>query len=182
MGDTIMAGERWYVARIRTEVDRCAINNLEYQQFEVYWPRYHERRIVRGHKIDTSYPVFRGYLFLFFNIAEDKWRAINYTLGVIHLLPLHLEIPMALPIGFIEGLKTSVNLMEIKKTVANFTKHQLVRLVAGPFAAHQARIVDCEKKSARVIISSFAGRETLVTVDTEHLEAIRSSSSESPSI
>ena len=164
--------EMWYVARTQTGSARCAVNNLEYQRFEVFWPQYQKERVLRGQRIEVSYPVFPGYIFLRLDINDTRWRATNYTLGVIHLLPLHLEIPIPLPEGFVERLKTHIDIDGIKETLTLFTKDQLVRLVAGPFAMYQARVVNCQKKSAQVLISSFAGRETLLTVDTEHLEAV----------
>ena len=65
---------------------RKAAANLERQGFAIYLPRYQKRRS-HARKVDTvARPLFPRYLFVAIDLATQRWRAIQSTLGVSHLV------------------------------------------------------------------------------------------------
>ena len=83
---------------------KYAMRNLQRQHFEVFCPIVREKWIYRGRRWDRERAVFPGYVFVFFNLLHERWRCINSTRGVIHLLPLHSEQPEALPFASLSAI------------------------------------------------------------------------------
>ena len=94
----------WFVAQTQPQSETKAAANLARQGFEIYLPRYlktvrHARRlnVVRA-------PLFPSYIFIKIDTEKQRWRAVNSTVGVVHLVGHH-GVPAPLPGGVIDILK-----------------------------------------------------------------------------
>ena len=77
---------RWYVVQTHINSESKAAANLSRQGFFVYLPRYLKRRS-HARKVDVApRPLFPRYLFVAIDVASQRWRAIQSTLGVSHLI------------------------------------------------------------------------------------------------
>lgn len=84
---------RWYAARTKPKQESVAVLNLARQKFEVYSPlvtieRRHGKRI----SVERE-PLFPGYVLVRFNLADENWRAINSTRGILGLLTMTTDQP-----------------------------------------------------------------------------------------
>jgi transcriptional antiterminator RfaH len=80
------ANQRWYVVHTQPQSEGRAEFNLRRQGFATYLPRYQRTRR-HGRKTETvARPLFPRYLFVGFDIARDRWRAVQSTFGVMHLV------------------------------------------------------------------------------------------------
>ena len=91
---------RWFCFQMQPQLRETAAHNLTRQNFEPFFPSI---LLTRGKRSWTE-PMFRGYGFVRFNPAIDRWRSINGTYGVSGLLPRHSLYPMPMPVGLIERL------------------------------------------------------------------------------
>jgi len=100
--------------------------------------------IRRNRRVVVERPVFHGYLFVKFDLSGWRWRAINSTQGIIRLLPMGSEEPVALPRGFVEALQSrNVAVPVITKVLetfaANRARHRPTR--CNPRYLHTVRRV-----------------------------------------
>ena len=81
----------WYAVQTQPNRENLAVSHLERQGFEVWLPRI--ERIIR-HARQTKRvrrPLFPGYLFINLNLETARWRAINGTVGVSHIVSFGRE-------------------------------------------------------------------------------------------
>jgi transcription antitermination factor NusG len=77
---------RWYLVRALTNREAFAAEHLERQGFSTFLPR-QPRTIRHARRIRVSLAAyFPGYLFVTLDLARQRWRSINGTLGVAHLV------------------------------------------------------------------------------------------------
>jgi transcriptional antiterminator RfaH len=83
---TTLPEARWYVVQTQINGEARAASNLERQGFEAYLPRYLTRRS-HARKVDMVVrPLFPRYLFVAIDLAAQRWRSIQSTIGVSHLV------------------------------------------------------------------------------------------------
>jgi transcriptional antiterminator RfaH len=155
-------------------IGAAAEGNLARQGFRVLLPRVRQLVMHRGKKIIIEHALFPGYIFVEFSLVDRHWRAINSTIGVVHLLPLHLEIPFDIPASFVEGLEKYANdPMEIVNLTVNFIENDMVRLITGPFANFSARVLRPGIKTSLVEILSLTGEKLVARTATANLASSR---------
>jgi transcriptional antiterminator RfaH len=165
--------DRWFAARYRAQSARWALLNLRHQDFEALWPTWSETVIRRNRRMVVERPVFHGHLFVKFDLSGWRWRAINSTQGIIRLLPMGSEEPVALPVGFVEALQSrNVAAPVITKVLETFAANSVVRILAGSFAGRTGRVVASGTKATRLKVEAFGGRETVLTLTTADLAAV----------
>ena len=95
---------RWYVVQTHVNGEAKAALNLIRQGYEIYLPRYLK---CRRHARKTEFvarPLFPRYLFVAVDIAAQRWRSIQSTSGVSHLVT-HGNEPATVPQGVVSALK-----------------------------------------------------------------------------
>ena len=166
--------DRWFAARYRAQLARWAQLNLRAQDFETFWPTYRETVIRRNRRVVVERPVFHGYLFVKFDLSGWRWRAINSTPGIIRLLPMGSEEPVALPAGFVEALQARApSAPMVAAVIETFAANSVVRILGGAFAGRLGRVLQSTQKSTRLKVQAFAGRDTVLIVPTIDLAAGR---------
>jgi len=124
---------RWYAVQCQPHRERTAAAHLANQDFPVFLPlREKTRRHAR--KLETvKVPFFPGYLFVQLDLSRDRWRSVNGTLGVVHLV-MQGQRPLAAPQGIIEALRENCDEAGVLLWAAELTPGQAVRVLTGPFA------------------------------------------------
>ncbi len=93
---------RWYAIQIMPQMQNKVEYHLKNQSFQYFFPRVVTKTNRKKEVLDTA-PAFKGYGFVRFNPLSDKWPAINYTKGVIKLLPRWADSPYPMRRGFVEN-------------------------------------------------------------------------------
>ena len=125
--------ERWYVAYAQPRREEIARLHLDRQGFRVFLPL-HAKTVRHARKLRlVQAPLFPRYLFVSFDQHRDRWRSINGTIGITHLLTAD-ERPLATPTGLVETLIRSTGADGHLRYADDLITGQTVRLVAGPFA------------------------------------------------
>jgi transcriptional antiterminator RfaH len=125
---------RWYVVQTQVNCEPKAAQNLLRQGYEIYLPRYLKRRR-HARKIDfVAKPLFPRYLFVAVDMATQRWRSIQSTFGVSHLVTNGSE-PAAVPEGIVSALRAREDAKGFVEMDAQpkFAPGDKVRVLAGVF-------------------------------------------------
>ena len=74
--------KKWYVLKYKPKAHLRAMRNLNQQGFETFLPLHDTTSRKLSRFINTSKPLFPGYMFIRFDKAESEWHKINNTYGV----------------------------------------------------------------------------------------------------
>jgi transcriptional antiterminator RfaH len=163
---------RWYVAKTRPNGEQKAIFHLERQGFDVYLPRY-MRRISHARKITWQpRPLFPTYIFVTMGGPEQRWRAINSTVGVAHLI-CGEQGPVPVPDGIVTALQDEEDdrgLVMTGRKVA-FEKGAKVQIMSGAFADHIGRFERSTDDERVMILLELMGRQVKAKVNLDAISA-----------
>src|SRR5215472_13121516 len=125
----------WYVVQTQVNAEAKAARNLMHQGFEIYLPRYLKRRS-HARKIEkVAAPLFPRYMFVRIDIATQRWRSVQSTYGVSHLV-LNGSDPAPVAEQVIDALKArhdAGGYVKLDQRV-KFAIREKVRVLGGVFA------------------------------------------------
>jgi transcriptional antiterminator RfaH len=166
------AAVRWYVVQTHVNGETKAALNLLRQGYEIYLPRYLKRRR-HARKIDlVARPLFPRYLFVTVDRATQRWRSIQSTIGVSHLVTIGSE-PAVVPEGVVTALKAREDAKGFVRMAASrkFAPGDKVRVLAGVFTDN-AGIFDGVVDHDRVaILLEMLGGKVRVRLDADMIAA-----------
>lgn len=165
-----VAFERWYVAQTQPRAEGRAIAHLERQGYPVFCPRY--RKTVRHARKTKSVlsPLFPNYRFLHLDTAQDLWRTVNGTRGVVRLIS-QSETPAPLPHGIVEDLLAKTDAGGVMDWTPTFKIGQAVRIADGPFMNLVGKLEHLDAAGRVRVLLCLLGRSVSVALRCEALTA-----------
>jgi transcriptional antiterminator RfaH len=170
MNQTI--GARWYVVQTQVNSEARAAQNLIRQGYEIYLPRYLKRRR-HARKVDfTAKPLFPRYMFVAIDMATQRWRSIQSTFGVSHIVGSG-DAPATVPDGVVDSLKTREDekgfiRLDFRPTFAPGDK---VRVLAGAFMDSAGLFNGLADHDRVSILLDMLGRKVRVLLDADMVAA-----------
>ena len=164
--------EIWYVAKTHPNAEQKALFHLQRQGFGVYLPRY-LRRISHARRISWQpRPMFPTYLFVTMPGAEQRWRAINSTIGIAHLI-CDERGPVPVPPGIVEDIRNEEDDRGLFLTGRRvpFEKGAEVQIMSGAFADHIGRFDEATDDQRVVILLDLLGRQVRAEVNLDVISA-----------
>ncbi|MHC2439336.1 transcription termination/antitermination protein NusG [Bradyrhizobium sp. USDA 4451] len=165
-------GSRWYVVQTQVNAEAKAAAGLVRQGFSTYLPRYQRRRS-HARKIElVARPLFPRYLFVAIDVAAQRWRAIQSTLGVSHLVCVG-DRPAAVENVVIDALKSredEAGFIVLARRPA-FSPGDAVRIVEGAFADSLALVEDASDHHRVAVLLNLLGRKVRVLVGADLIAA-----------
>ena len=164
---------RWYVVHTQPNGEGKAELNLRRQGFTTYLPRYLRKRRHARRTDTVARPLFSRYLFVTLDLARDRWRSIDSTFGVAHLVGGGDE-PRPVPDEVVDEIRAreSEGGFVALGLPAGLEPGSRVRLVDGIFAdacGVLERIADDRRVA---ILLQLLGREVRVFVPAATVGAI----------
>ena len=161
--------KEWFILQFKPNSHHQAAKNLNRQGFETFLPL-HDTTLRRTSRfINTSKPLFPGYMFIRFNRADSGWHKINNTYGVSRLITFN-SILNSIPTIFIDHLMkrydSSGKLLPIKK----LKKGDQVTVLKGPFANFIATVEKYEADQRIWILMDLMGRKTKIITPSDALK------------
>jgi transcriptional antiterminator RfaH len=139
---------RWHVVQTHSRAKEKAALHLTRQGHSIYLPRYLKRRR-HARRIETiPAPLFPRYLFVAIDRVTQRWRSIQSTIGVAHLV-CNGEDPAWVPDGVICELRGR----EDERGIVHLDRHP--RLVPGD----NIRVVDGVFSDCLGLFERMADRE-----------------------
>ena len=165
-------GSRWYVVQTHVNAEAKAATNLGRQGFAVYLPRYLKRRS-HARKVDNvACALFPRYLFVAIDVATQRWRAIQSTLGVSHLVCRNGQ-PVSVEEGVIDALKAREDeggFIKLARRSA-FSPGDKVRIVEGAFIDSLALVEGVSDHERVAVLLDLLGRKVRVLVGADLIAA-----------
>lgn len=163
---------RWYVVQTNLNSEGKAAANLCRQGFIVYLPRYLKRRS-HARKVEVvARPLFPRYLFVAIDVASQRWRAIQSTLGVSHLICRH-DGPVAVEDSVVNALRAREDEAGYVQFVrrSSFSPGDQVRIVEGAFADTLALVEGASDHDRVAVLLDLLGRKVRVLVGADLIAA-----------
>ena len=149
--------KRWYVIQTLSRLEALATLHLKRQGYETFLPL---TRTTRRHARSTQTAfaaLFPRYAFVRLNLARDRWRSINGTVGVVSLV-MGREMPLPVPDGVVENLVAATGNDGVTDPQYQFAPGNLVCLAAGPLAGSEGTLVSIGAKGrVEILLSLLSG-------------------------
>ena len=163
----------WCVAHTQPSKELVAQQHLLDQGFEVYMPRF-KKTARHARKVEEKLvPLFPRYIFVGMDLSSARWRSVNGTLGISHLLMSNDLNPAKVSTRIIEDLRAQEigdGIVPVASLV-NFVKGEKVRILDGAFTDQTAIFESMDDKSRVQLLLTFMGREMKMTLPIYAVEA-----------
>jgi transcriptional antiterminator RfaH len=163
---TALALKRWYVARTQPRAEGHAIANLEKQKFRAFCPRFRKSRRHARRVESVLVPLFPSYIFVRLDLSCDRWRSVNGTRGVAHIL-MQGEWPQAVAPGVVESLEQRMRADGTVDLTSELEVGQSVRLASGPFADFIGTLQQLDSAGRVRVLIELLGRSVSVALNGE---------------
>jgi len=171
MTATIIDRRRWFAVHTRPQAEPCARDQLGAQGFSVFLPQYLRKRTHARRVECKPYPLFPRYLFVEIDLAVQRWRSINGTLGVSRLIG-NDDSPTPVASGVVEELmrrRDAAGLIELAEG-PRFVLGDKVRILGGAFASVLGLYEGLADRDRVSILVDLLGRKVRVTLDAPDVE------------
>jgi transcriptional antiterminator RfaH len=161
--------KEWFILQFKRNSHHQATKNLNKQGFETFLPLHDITSRKTSRFINTSQPLFPGYMFVKFDRAETKWYKINNTYGVSRLITFN-SILKSIPTTFVESLMKRYDFTGKLLPLKNLKKGDQVKILKGPFADFIANIEEYETDQRIWIIMDLMGRKIKIQTPPDNLQ------------
>ena len=162
----------WYVAQTQINAEARARQHLINQGFEVFLPVYARRRR-HARKVDTVLrPLFPRYLFVRLDLEKDRWRSVNGTVGITHLITQG-DSPVPVPQPVMAELMARAD----PEGVVTLAQPELrpgdqVRLEEGPFSEFVGVFEAISEDDRVMILLNLMGRQVRVRASRDSVTSV----------
>ena len=116
-------------------------------------------------------PLFSGYVFVRLDPEVVRWRSINGTMGVMHILTSNGG-PQPLRNGFIDALRAREVDGVIAVPPAHYEIGEAVEVQDGPFASQIGTILSADRSGRVRLLMELLGGEVVTTVPQDMLRKV----------
>ena len=161
----------WFVGKKIPGVGDLAAEQLYNQNILYYEPR------IRGEDGEMEY-LYPSYLLV---SLDDSLGAaylrhqivrVNRTRGMKRLLPTHLETPLVLPDGYVDKLRTRVEVFmtmdRVEEVNEEYLPNQEVEISCGPWAGRKG-IFQRKKKGCLMVLLTLLGTRREVPIPLQNI-------------
>jgi len=147
----------WYAVQTQPNRETLAVVHLERQGFNVWLPRI--ERIIKHARQAKSVrrPLFPGYLFINLDLETVRWRAINGTVGVSHIVSLG-QLPSVVDSAFMTALMATENIDGLVEPDHDDLKlGQDVEILSGPLAGQIGKLLSLSAGNRVTVLLQMLG-------------------------
>ena len=160
--------KEWFILQFKSNSHNIAAKNLSRQGFEIFLPLHDTTSRRTSRFINTSKPLFPGYMFIKFDRAESEWHKINSTYGVSRLITFN-SILKSIPKIFVDHLMKRYDLSGKLLPIKKLEKGDQVKVLKGPFANFIATVEKYEADQRIWILMDLMGRKTKIQTPSDNL-------------
>lgn len=160
----------WFFAQLKPNSHDIAQRNLERQGFETFLPLEDKFVWRLGRYVAAPRPLFPGYIFVGFDIAESAWRAVNSTYGITRLVSFG-ELPAEIPSEIVSLLKQRCDSGGVLLPSKDFQPGDNVTIVNGPFESFVAEVEKVEPERRVWVLMDLMGGRTRIEISPDQLRA-----------
>ncbi|MFO1149371.1 MAG: transcriptional activator RfaH [Alsobacter sp.] len=168
-----LEGLQWYAVQSQPNAELRAAEHLDRQGFACYVPTYLKQRR-HARRVETvKAPFFPRYLFVRLDVARQRWRAVNSTVGVTRLVGRGL-LPTPVMPGVVDEIRRREGpdgMLRVAPAAARFSPGDAIRVTDGVFEACQGLFLALTDKDRVAILLDLLGRKVRVVLDAGTVEA-----------
>jgi len=164
-------GATWFLAQLKPNCARIADRNLTRQGFRTFLPVQQETTRNHGKFLTSLKPLFPGYIFVAFDMAQGGWRAVNSTYGITRLVSFGAA-PATVPFDLISDLMLRCDAKGKLLPPRILKPGDEVSLTAGPFADFVAKVEAIARDKRVWVLLDLMGGPTRVALDADGLRAV----------
>ena len=153
--------KKWFIAKIKPNSYKSAIQNLKRQGFETFLPQMEITQRQKNKFIVKNVYVFPGYIFVSFDPNLIAWTKINSTYGVSKVLAFNNK-PSEISSDLILELKTRYEINSNTTQMESLQKGDSIKFYAGPFADLIAKVESVDENNRIwVLLEAMGGKRKL---------------------
>ena len=153
--------KKWYIAQIKQNSYRSAIQNLERQGFETFLPKMEITQKKENKFIVKNAYVFPGYMFVCFDPDIITWTKINSTYGVSKILTFNNK-PSEISSDLIQDLKIRYEINSNPTQKETLKPGDSIKFYSGPFADVIAKVESVDENNRIwVLLEAMGGYRKL---------------------
>ena len=161
--------KEWFILQFKPNAHHQAAKNLNRQGFETFLPLHDTTSRKLSRFVNTSRPLFPGYMFIKFDRAKSEWHKINNSYGVSRLITFN-SILKPIPTGFIDNLIMRYDLSGKLRPIQKLKKGNQVKVLKGPFANFIATVEKYEDDQRIWVLMDLMGRKSKIQTEAESLQ------------
>jgi len=161
----------WYLLQTKPNAHTIACKHLKQQGFEVFLPLI-IRTSKKGQKfVDSTNPLFPGYLFMGSSRDPVPWKTVNSTRGVCKAVTLDgMHRPISTLV--IEGLKLRCNRSGIIREMNKIEPGDRVKIDKGPFADFICKVEEISDRSRVWVMINLLNQQTRAEISMHNLSKL----------
>lgn len=166
---------RWFVAQTQPGKETLAEAHLLRQNFQIFLPLYRKTVSHARRTQDVLRPLFPGYIFVNLDPDTDRWRCINGTRGVSHLLTQENHKPLSVPEGIVETLQKEQEqqgAIALGSLADVFKEGDTIRITKGAFADYVGTVEALSDKDRVQLLLNFMNRPLKINVPLTSMEKL----------
>jgi transcriptional antiterminator RfaH len=160
--------KEWFILQFKSNSHHLAAKNLNRQGFETFLPLHDTTSRRTSRFINTSKPLFPGYMFIRFDKTKSGWHKINNTYGVSRLITFN-SILKSIPTIFVDHLMKRYELSGKLLPIQKLKKGDQVTVLKGPFANFIATVENYEADQRIWILMDLMGRKTKIQTPSDNI-------------
>jgi transcriptional antiterminator RfaH len=154
----------WYLVHTKPRQEKCALENLERQDYQCYLPALPSEKLRQGVLMVTDEPLFPQYLF--FRLSEEhsapSWAPIRSTKVVSRLVSFGVE-PARVSDSLVEALRAQEASVQTEPARL-FKPGERVRLTEAPFAGIEGIYQMADGERRVMVLIELLSRQVAVRV------------------
>lgn len=161
--------KEWFIVQFKPNAHHRAVKNLNQQGFETFLPLLDTTSRNGSRFINSSRPLFPGYMFVKFDKTNIHWHKINNTFGVSRLITFN-SIIKSIPATVINNLTKRCDLSGKLMPLKELEKGSKVKVLSGPFANFIATVEKYETKQRIWVLMGLMGREAKIQTTLDSIQ------------
>ena len=161
----------WFILQFKPNSHHQASKNLNQQGFETFLPLHDTTSRKLSRFINSSKPLFPGYMFIRFDKAESEWHKINSTYGVSRLITFNSHLK-SIPTKFVDSLLKRYDLSGKLLPIKKLKEGDQVAILMGPFANFIATVEKYEADQRIWVLIDLMGRKSRIQTQSDTLQPL----------
>jgi transcription antitermination factor NusG len=171
--ETDPSDSRWFAVWTRSRQEKVAAAVLQMSGVQYFLPLKSELRQWSDRKQTVSVPLFSGYLFVRMNPTKDSRLRVLKAPGIAGFVGNGAG-PLPIPDQQIEDVRTVLTQQVQCTTIPILEEGDRVRVVRGPLAGVQGRLLQCKSTSRLLISIDMVNTSLAVNLSWQDVESLDS--------
>jgi len=163
--------KEWFILQFKPNSHNQAAKNLNRQGFETFLPLHSITSRKASRFINSSQPLFPGYMFITFDKAKTEWHKINNTYGVSRLVTFN-SILKSIPTTFVDNLMKRYDMSGELIPIKKLKKGDQVKILNGPLSNFIATVETYETDRRIWILMDLMGRKAKIQTPSDALKLL----------